>query len=198
MSKCPEYLKKKKKSYNWLILLLCVLCFSGWQYQRINEWKDLEKHSVFEDKKFDGNVEEIVAPISGVKAYFMKVEDTPLAAISFSFENVGSAYDEKNKKGIAALVASTLLDGAGRMSADKLRDETGVKGIKIGFNAGKDDMKGTLSDSIDNFVEGAKILADVLNLPRFEKKYLEITKLQMIKSLELCTKQLSVCDVPIS
>lgn len=185
MSRCPEYLKKKRKSYNWLILLFFVLFFSWWQYQRINEWKYLEEHSVFENKNFEGKVEEIIAPISGVRAYFMKVEDTPLAAISFVFENAGSAYDEKNKKGIAGLVSATLLDGAGKMSADKLRDEIGIKGIKISFNAGKDDIAGIMSAPNNNFDEGAKILADILSLPKFEKKYGEIAKKQILKALDV-------------
>ncbi len=184
MGKCPEYLKKKRKSYKFWFFVALALLFVFWKFYSVNEWENLETSSVLANKNFKGEVKEIIAPVSNIKAYFMKLEDTPLIVTSFVFEKTGSAYDEKAKEGIANLAAETMLYGNARLSAEKLRDELGVKGIKINFRADKDNIEGVISSPKANFVEGAKILADILKNPKFEKKYLDIAKDKVVKILE--------------
>ena len=115
----------------------------------------------------------------------MQQNEVPIVAISFIFANTGSAYDEVGQRGIASLLTSTITDGTINKSADEIKDEAGIKGISISFGASKDNISGSLVTPKEYLEDAIVLLRDVLTKPRFEKKYLEIAKSQVIKTLEV-------------
>ena len=185
MSRRPIYMRSKKKAYMGLILLLAaivgVIYMSHYGYSYFDV---VLKNSELNGRNFKGKVKKTIAEKSGVEAYFMKVEDTGLVALSFVFKNAGAAYEENGQNGIAALVASTISKGAGRKSAYKLQEEMALKGIKLYFNADKDNFSGTMVVPYANLTDAVSILNRVLVAPKFEEKFVETAKNQTIKKIE--------------
>ncbi len=184
MSKRPAYLKNKNSSYWVISALLAVLIWVMFGYTTSEiELKSLVDNSEFKGRTFQGRVQEIAVPKSKISAYFMKEETAPLVAVSFVFDKSGSAYDSEDKQGVAVLAAATLSQGAGKISADRLRDEMALKGIKIAFEAQKDVFSGIIAAPKQNIDQAAEFLRLMFAYPRFERKYVESSKAQMLQSL---------------
>lgn len=178
-------MKNKNSSYLIMIMLLLGLIFVIYGYNKNFSIQSLVENSELNNRKFTGQVEEIEGLKSKIKAYFMQQNEVPIVAISFVFADVGSAYDDDGKKGIASLMASTITDGTVYKSADAIRDEVGIKGISISFGSSKDNISGSLVTPKENLDDAIGLLRDILTKPKFERKYLEVAKSQVIKSLEV-------------
>lgn len=185
MSRRPIYMKNKNSSYLIIIMLLLGLIFVIYGYNKNFSIQSLVENSELNNRKFTGKVEEIEGLKSKIKAYFMQQNEVPIVAISFVFADAGSAYDDEGKKGIASLTASTITDGTIFKSADAIRDETGIRGISISFESSKDSIGGSLVAPKEYLEDAIALLRDILTKPKFERKYLEIAKAQVIKSLEV-------------
>ena len=185
MSRRPIYMKSKSNSYLMIIALLSALILVMYGYNKNFSLQSLVENSELNGRTFSGKLEEIITPKSKIKAYFMQQNEVPIVAISFIFANTGSAYDEEDKKGIASLMASTITDGTVYKSADAIRDEVGIKGISISFGSSKDNISGSLVTPKENLDDAIGLLRDILTKPKFERKYLEVAKSQVIKALEV-------------
>lgn len=197
MSRRPIYMKNKNNSLI-MFVLLTVLLVLVYSYNKSFSLQSLVENSVLNNREFKGKVEEIFSEKSNIKSYFMQQNEVPIVAISFIFDNSGSAYDDVNKKGIASLFVATIKDGAFNRSADEIRDELGLKGISISFDSSKDSISGSLVAPKEYLQDAVELLRDILSKPKFEKKYLEIAKAQIIKSLmvekENPAKELSLAN----
>ena len=185
MSRKPIYMRNKNKSY-WLIFLL--LAFIGWLFFRYDSSSLLDSlvdNSQLKGRTFQGIVEELSVDDGKIKAYLMQENDSPLVSVSFIFSGVGSAYDPKGKEGLAKLVSSSMMAGAGKMSSEYLFDYIGVKGINISFSADMDNISGQITAARDNFFDAVNVLQQILTQPLFEKKYVENNKDVMIKALSV-------------
>ena len=197
MSKRPAYLKNKSNSY-WIIsALLAVLVWVIYGYSSSEiELQQLVNKSELYGRTFQGRVEEIYLPEDKISTYFMEEHTTPLVAVSFIFDKAGSAYDAKDKQGLATMVASTIEYGTKGINADDLRDKLALNGIKISFNAEKDIFSGLMMAPKQNIMQAAEVLRLMLTEPKFEKKYVENTKAQVLQALavekENPLKELSV------
>ncbi len=185
MSRRPIYMKNRTNSYLMIIALLLVLVFVVYGYNKNFSLQSLVENSELNGRSFAGKVEEIVSPKSLIKAYFMQQNEVPIVAVSFIFADTGSAYDDMGKKGIASLMASTITDGTMLKSADTIRDEIGIKGISISFGSSKDSISGSLVTPKEYLEDAMALLRDILIRPKFERKYLEVAKAQVIKALEV-------------
>ena len=185
MSRRPIYMRNRSSSNILIIALLAVLVFVVYGYSNNFSMQSLVENSELNGKNFSGVVEEIESPKSKIKSYFMQQNEVPIVAISFIFANTGSAYDEDGKKGMASLTASTIKEGTFYKSADEIRDEVGIKGIEISFGSSKDSISGSLVAPKENLIDAVNLLRDILSKPKFERKYLEIAKVNMIKALEV-------------
>lgn len=182
MSRRPIYMKNKNNSLIMFVLFV-VLSALVYSYNKSFSLQSLVENSVLNNREFKGKVEEIFSEKSNIKSYFMQQNEVPIVAVSFIFDNSGSAYDEEGKKGIASLFVATIKDGAFNRSADEIRDELGLKGISISFDNSKDSISGSLVVPKEYLQDAVELLRDILGKPKFEKKYLEIAKAQIIKSL---------------
>lgn len=183
MSRRPAYLKTKTGSYWIIAAVLASLVWLVYGYRNDVGLQLLVERSELKGRTFQGQVEEIEAPDSGIKAYFMEEKDSPLVAISFLFTGAGTAYDNEDQAGIARLAAAVLKDGAGSKTAESLRDEMGLKGINISFAADRDVFSGQMTAPKDNLEAAAQVLQQILLKPRFDSKYVESAKAQMLKVL---------------
>ena len=184
MSRRPVYMRNKN---NPLIIVVLLMLIVGLVY-KFNDSFSLQylvENSELNGRSFTGNVEEIVSPNSKIKSYFMQQNEVPIVAISFMFANSGSAYDEEGKKGIASLLTATIKDGTLNKSADVIRDEMGAKGIAISFGCSKDSISGSLVAPKENLNDAVAMLRDILIKPKFERKYLEVAKAQVLKALDV-------------
>lgn len=134
-------------------------------------------NSKLNGRSFKGEVVEVRADDSFLHAYLMEEHSVPLAAISFGFDRAGSAYEPK--EGVALMVESVLLDGAGRFSRKDLREMMKEKGIKLAVSAGDDRLTFSLS-FVKKFEKDAlEILKAVLYEAHFDKEDIELARRQL-------------------
>lgn len=184
MSKRPAYLKSKESSYWIMSALLAVLIWVVYGYAVSDiELQSLVDKSELKGRTFQGKVEDIFLPESKIAVYFMHEDETPLVAISFIFDKAGTAYDPQEKQGLAVMAAATLEQGADGISADKLREEMQLNGIKLSFEAEKDLLVGKITAPRQNIWYAAELLKLILAKPQFEKKYVEATRDQILQTL---------------
>lgn len=184
MSKRPAYLKNKRGSYWVISALLAVLIWGIYGYSSSEiELQQLVNKSELYGRTFQGKVEEIYLPKDEISTYFMEEDTTPLVAVSFIFDKAGTAYDKKDKQGLATMAAATLEYGVKTISADDLRDKMALNGIKINFNAEKDVFTGLMTAPKQNIEQAAELLHLILTEPEFERKYVENTRAQMLQAL---------------
>ena len=180
MSKKPIYMRTKKNSY-WVMLALVVVV-GGLFYglAKVNNFDYLVENSELKGRSFQGKVEPLIAK-KDIDFYFMRLNETPVVVLSFLFDRSGSAYE--TKEGIANLTASAMLYGADDLSTEMLQEEMEQKGIGISFATTKDVFEGRLIAPKEYLEDAVRLLQKVLNLPRFEKRYLDNAKDVVIKSL---------------
>lgn len=147
--------------------------------------RDLVRNSELGGRSFAGVVEELSSNKEQIKAFYMEQKNVPIAAISFIFERAGYAYDEKNKQGIANLMAETLLFGAGDLNTQKLRDEMNQKGITVSFDVNADVFMGQMTAPKEYWDDAVAVLAAILQTPRFEKKYTDNAKSVIVKLIDV-------------
>ncbi len=184
MSKRPAYLKTKSSSYWVICALLAAIAWVVYGIGNEFELQYLVENSVLKNRNFQGKTEEIFVPSLKTKAYFMEENTNPLVAVSFLFDEAGTAYDEKGKEGLVALTAATIKDGAGEYSAKDLKEQMAINGIKIAFSANKDWFAGTLVTPKENLPQAVDILKNILLRPNFENDYFKLAKAQTIKALK--------------
>ena len=126
----------------WKIGLSCAVLLLGGAVGCVL-WNDAQApidaerilaNSKLNGRTFKGEVVPVYADNHTLHAYLMEEHSVPLAAISFGFDKAGTAYEPK--EGVALLMESVLLDGAGRFSRKELRETMNEKGIKLSVSAG--------------------------------------------------------------
>src|SRR5579885_2936742 len=79
-------------------------------------------------------IEPIVTP-SGIKAWLVREQATPLVALNFAF-NGGSSQDSDDKSGTANMVASTIDEGAGSLDSKTFHEKLESSAIELRFQIG--------------------------------------------------------------
>ncbi|MBR4105709.1 MAG: insulinase family protein [Alphaproteobacteria bacterium] len=186
MSKKPMYLKRRADSKIALLILFILFMFAAWYFlprkEVVQSEPELPQFEISESV-FQGRVEEIIAPKSGIKAYYM-FQEGGLTAMSFNFVQTGFAYEDKGYEGIANIAAQTIKEGAGRWSAKELRNLLGNSGIKISFAVDQDDFSGQITFPNAQRADAVKYLREMLLNPHFEDKYVENAKANTIRAIE--------------
>ena len=104
------------------------------------------------------NVQRVVTP-GGLTAWLVESYAVPLVAVEFALRG-GSAQDPADKPGLAALLASTLDEGAGPYDARGFHHAIEEHAIHLGFGADRDAFSGhlqTLSRHLDKAFELLKL-----------------------------------------
>ncbi|CAN5633953.1 hypothetical protein BH10PSE6_BH10PSE6_41290 [soil metagenome] len=126
-------------------------------------------------------VKEVTTPL-GIKAWLVEDRSTPVVALSFSFAS-GSANDPENQKGVTALTAILLTDGAGTLNAQAFKQRQEDASVSLGFGSSLDYVGGSLRLLSANRDEAFELLRLAVTAPRFDTDRVEQRRAQAIAGL---------------
>lgn len=166
------------KKIGLIVLFLCICVgIYAWRYMPRFDAEKILRHSLMQEKTFQGTAKEIIALDGKIRAFFIEEHSLPLVAVSFGFQRAGRAYEPKD--GVGLLAENVLMDGAGKYSRYELRDIMKEKGIKIGVSVEEDNLDFSLS-YVKKFAEEAKdIIKAVLYKPQLAAEDLALTRQQL-------------------
>ena len=185
--------KRKMSGYVKLFMTLMLLAGLGYGYYKIEEFRNrinddkILAQSVLKDKKFAAAVQEI--NVGKISAYLLEEHSNPIISISFVFKNAGTAYEPEQQQGLANILADMLLQGTRNYSNENFKDTSEEYGVKIGYDAGKDSFGGSLSYPKANEKTAINLFRETLYAPAFREKYLELSKMQLLKALQMANER---------
>lgn len=182
MTHRPLYAKKSHTFRTFLILAAFI--FAAWYLYPRFKTVDINEQSVFKGRTFRGIPQEIIAPKTELKAYFLAENSNPIVAINFVFEGAGSISDPKNLHGLANLTAQMLTEGAGDLNSQHFKDELEDYAIEISYSADRDNFSGQLLTTKDNLDRAVKLLHSTMISPRLEQKDLYRLQQQTISAID--------------
>lgn len=126
-------------------------------------------------------IEKIVSP-SGIEAWLVREQSTPLVALNFAFHG-GSSQDSADKAGTANLAAGLLDEGAGDLDSKAYHERLESRAIEISFRVGRDYFYGSLRTLNEHRTEAFDLLRLALTKPRFEEDAIERVRSQILAGL---------------
>ncbi|MGU3496193.1 M16 family metallopeptidase [Xanthobacteraceae bacterium A53D] len=108
----------------------------------------------------------------GIEAWLVHDTTLPLIAMEFAFMG-GAAQDPADVPGVASLAASLLDEGAGDMPAEAFHRELADKAIELSFDAGRDEVRGSLRTLSENRDTAFNLLRLSVSHPRFDTEAVE-------------------------
>jgi zinc protease len=126
-------------------------------------------------------IEKITSP-SGIEAWLVREESTPLVALNFAFLG-GSSQDPANKSGTANLVGDMLDEGAGDLDSKAYHERLENKAIELSFQVGRDYFHGSLRTLSEHRDEAFDLLRLALTKARFDADALERVRSQELAGL---------------
>jgi zinc protease len=126
-------------------------------------------------------IEKIVSP-SGIEAWLVREDATPLVALNFAFRG-GSSQDAPNKSGMANLAADLLDEGAGDLDSKAYHEQLENDAIDLGFDVGRDYIRGSLRTLNEHRDEAFDLLGLALSKPRFDVEAVERVRSQEMSVL---------------
>lgn len=169
---------------NYVLLLVAIVLVLIGSYKVYKDHftfnpQQILAHSILKEKTFESKVIEVVSPQNKIKAYLIEDNTNPIISISFLFKNAGLASDDEGKLGLSNVVSELLIEGAGELDSQALKEKLEDLAIGISFDSGLDDFSGALIATAENQDEAYKLLSDILSKPQFADNDLERIKLQM-------------------
>lgn len=155
--------------------LLALMVF-GWG-QKFDAERIVAR-SKLNGRTFQGEVQEVSALDGAVTAYLMEEHSVPLVAVSFGFDYAGKAYEPK--EGVALMMESVLLDGAGDYSRQELRALMKEKGIRLEVSANRDRVSFLFSYVKEFEKEAVDVLKAVLYNPHLDEEDLALARRQLV------------------
>ena len=126
-------------------------------------------------------IEPIVSP-SGIKAWLVREQATPLVALNFAFHG-GSSQDSAEKSGTANLAADLLDEGAGDLDGRTFHQRLEDNAIELRFQVGRDSFFGSLRTLNEHRDEAFDLLGLALTKPRFDADAIERVRQQVLAGL---------------
>lgn len=120
----------------------------------------------------------------GVKVWTSEDKTLPIFSLRLSFEHAGSAYDPKDKPGLAVFVSRMMTEGADELSSRAFHEALEDKAIDIDIGASDDRMSVSLDSLSENAPEAFDLLKKVLHAPRFGKDDVERIRQELLTDLQ--------------
>ncbi len=120
---------------------------------------------------------------SGIKALLVENYTVPLIAVSFSFKG-GTTQDLVGKGGTAQLLSNMLDEGAGEIKSQAFQEALDDNGMSYSFGAGADYFSGSIKTLKEAAPQSFKLLAAMLNKPRFDLDPIERMKATHLNSMK--------------
>ncbi len=118
----------------------------------------------------------------GIEAWLVHDTTLPLIAMEFAFVG-GAAQDPAGKPGVASLTASLLDEGAGDLDAAAFQRAVADKAMEISFDAGRDELRGSLRTLSENQDTAFDLLRLAVTKPRFDEEAVERIRAAQLASL---------------
>ncbi len=116
-------------------------------------------------------VRKVVSP-SGIVAWLVEDRSNPIVSVSFGFR-AGGSYDPPGKEGLAELASILLDEGAGPMDALAFQKRLERLSIRLEFEVGRDQFRGTLRTLSRNRDAAFQMVGLALSRPRFDADAVE-------------------------
>jgi zinc protease len=126
-------------------------------------------------------IEKVVSP-SGIHAWLVREHAVPLVALNYAFHG-GSSQDDAAKAGTANLAADLLDEGAGSLDSKAFHERLENHAIEVGFDVGRDYLRGSLRTLNENRDEAFDLLHLALTAPRFDADAVERVRGQVLAQL---------------
>ena len=119
---------------------------------------------------------------NGLRVMLMEKHNVPLVQLNV-LVMVGSAYDSRDKVGLASLTADMMDEGAGGRDALELADAIEFLGASIRTSAGSHTSRIALHTPLAKFDDALPLVADILLRPLFPEDELERKRISRLTSL---------------
>lgn len=121
---------------------------------------------------------------NGARVYFVETRDLPMLDVSVDFP-AGSAFDTREKSGLAALTLNLLKLGAGGLSEDEVSRRMADVGAQFAgrFDADRAGMSLRTLTSTEEMKQSLDVFARVLQHPEFPAAVLEREKTRVIAAI---------------
>ena len=121
---------------------------------------------------------------NGARVYFVETRDLPMLDVSVDFP-AGSAYDTREKSGVAALTQNLLRLGAGGLSEDEISRRMADTGAQLGGRADSDRAGVSLRTltSTEEMRQSLDVFARILQRPEFPAAVVEREKTRIIEAI---------------
>ena len=113
------------------------------------------------------------------------VEDHTLPMISMTVAlPAGSAYDPKDKPGLAAFAADLLNEGAGNYKSYEYQSRLSDRAIRLSFSTQRDYLVISLVSLTENAPEAFRLLGLALTRPRFDADAISRVRMQILSAIQ--------------
>lgn len=127
------------------------------------------------------DIQEVVSP-SGIRAWLVQDQTTPIIAINFAFTG-GGALDPAGKEGATRMMAALLDEGAGPYDSAQFQAQVEAIAAQLSFSADVDYVTGSLRTLSDKRERAFELLRLALSEPRFAAADVERIRGQMLSNL---------------
>jgi len=127
------------------------------------------------------DIQEVVSP-SGIRAWLVQDQTTPIIAINFAFTG-GGALDPAGKEGATRMMAALLDEGAGPYDSAQFQTEAETIAAQLSFSADVDYVTGSLRTLSDKRQRAFELLRLALSEPRFASADVERIRGQILSNL---------------
>jgi len=127
------------------------------------------------------DIGEVVTPL-GIRAWLVEDRSTPVVALSFSFAG-GTPADPDGRRGITALTARLLTDGAGSFAEQAFKRRLEDAATSVSFGASFDRVSGSARFLSANRDEAFDLLRLAMTQPRLEAESLRRERARVVAAL---------------
>ena len=110
---------------------------------------------------------------SGLTAWLMEDHRLPVVSVRGAIRRAGSAYAPEGQDGVAMMAAGLLTEGAGSMDYQQFQTALDADGIKMGFEAGVDDIEFALQTVSEHRERAFGLLGLAMGSPRMDVSAVE-------------------------
>jgi zinc protease len=114
--------------------------------------------------------------------WYMPTKTVPVISIKLSFPK-GYAYDEKDKLGVASLVASLMDEGASDLKSDIFQEKLANNQITLNYNASQEYLTLNLNFLKFDYLTALNLASLSLFKPRFDKSMIELMRQKIINNI---------------
>lgn len=126
-------------------------------------------------------IQEVKSP-GGITAWLVEDYSVPIIALRFAFDG-GSTQDPQGKEGLANLMTSLFDEGAGDLDSEAFQTRLDDAGAEMGFNAGRDNLYGSMRMLADQKDEALELLRMAIEKPRFDQAAVDRMRSQIVSGI---------------